>query len=400
MVESLAARLDDWRALVNSASVFRPDDVAAARRRDQLGSAAGQRRDPGDDGAGLPAPRPLGGRAAGDPGDRPEARQPQSRLLQLHDEQARARRDGADAGDGRRAGGPRLRASPPARSSPATTSPTTRPKVSHRLNLLGRRTGADEVAEAALFLATGPLASGQTLFVDSGQHLLAQPRDVMYLARAMKRHALSTRLWHWVNALSLIVLFMSGLNISNAHPHLYWGEWGFAPKDAWLHVVALPRLGDDPRLLQPRRGARLARAVRLGLRALAAAVHARGAAQRPLPPRHRHRAGRTGGRRAVWADVRAHLRLEFEHARGQVQLPAEGRLRRGAVRPAAADDLHRHGDQPGDGRRLAVPASTCSAAGRARARSTSSSPGRCSRFFVLHVVLVLLNRPAQARRAR
>ena len=52
----------------------------------------------------------------------------------------------------------------------------------HRLNLLGRRTGADEVAEAALFLATGPLASGQTLFVDSGQHLLAQPRDVMYLA--------------------------------------------------------------------------------------------------------------------------------------------------------------------------------------------------------------------------
>jgi NAD(P)-dependent dehydrogenase (short-subunit alcohol dehydrogenase family) len=54
---------------------------------------------------------------------------------------------------------------------------------SHRLNLLGRRTGIDEVADAAWFLATGPLASGQTLFVDSGQHLLAQPRDVMYLAR-------------------------------------------------------------------------------------------------------------------------------------------------------------------------------------------------------------------------
>ena len=39
------------------------------------------------------------------------------------------------------------------------------------------------MAEAAFFLATGPMASGQTLFVDSGQHLLAQPRDVMYLAR-------------------------------------------------------------------------------------------------------------------------------------------------------------------------------------------------------------------------
>jgi hypothetical protein len=55
--------------------------------------------------------------------------------------------------------------------------------ASHRLNLLRRRTGADEVAEAAFFLATGPLASGQTLYLDSGQHLLAQPRDVMYLAR-------------------------------------------------------------------------------------------------------------------------------------------------------------------------------------------------------------------------
>ncbi|HSG57415.1 MAG TPA: SDR family oxidoreductase [Paracoccaceae bacterium] len=54
---------------------------------------------------------------------------------------------------------------------------------SHRMNLLGRRTEAGEVAQAALFLATAPLASGQALFVDSGQHLLSQPRDVLYLAR-------------------------------------------------------------------------------------------------------------------------------------------------------------------------------------------------------------------------
>ena len=61
--------------------------------------------------------------------------------------------------------------------------------VSHRMNLLGRRTGADEIAEAAWFLATGPLASGQTLFVDSGQHLLSQRRDVIYLAREERREA-------------------------------------------------------------------------------------------------------------------------------------------------------------------------------------------------------------------
>lgn len=58
-------------------------------------------------------------------------------------------------------------------------------ELSHRMNLLGRKTGADEIARAALFLATGTLASGQSLFIDSGQHLLDQPRDVIWLAREL-----------------------------------------------------------------------------------------------------------------------------------------------------------------------------------------------------------------------
>jgi Ni/Fe-hydrogenase b-type cytochrome subunit len=56
----------------------------------------------------------------------------------------------------------------------------------------------------------------------------------------MIRHAFSTRLWHWVNAVAIIVLFMSGLNISNAHRYLYWGNYGFDPKDAWLAVIRFP----------------------------------------------------------------------------------------------------------------------------------------------------------------
>ena len=40
-----------------------------------------------------------------------------------------------------------------------------------------------EVADAALFLAEGTLASGETLYIDSGQHVLSQDRDVMFLAR-------------------------------------------------------------------------------------------------------------------------------------------------------------------------------------------------------------------------
>jgi thiosulfate reductase cytochrome b subunit len=43
-----------------------------------------------------------------------------------------------------------------------------------------------------------------------------------------------------VNAAAIIVLFMTGLNISNAHRYLYWGDYGFEPKDAWLAVVRFP----------------------------------------------------------------------------------------------------------------------------------------------------------------
>lgn len=54
---------------------------------------------------------------------------------------------------------------------------------SHRLNLLKRRTGSEEIANAALFCAEGSLASGQEVIVDSGQHLLDQDRDVIFLTR-------------------------------------------------------------------------------------------------------------------------------------------------------------------------------------------------------------------------
>ena len=62
----------------------------------------------------------------------------------------------------------------------------------------------------------------------------------------MKQHALSTRLWHWVNAGAIIVLFMSGLNISNAHRYLYWGNYGFDPADAWLKVAKFPAWATIP----------------------------------------------------------------------------------------------------------------------------------------------------------
>lgn len=41
---------------------------------------------------------------------------------------------------------------------------------------------------------------------------------------AVYRHPLLVRFTHWLNALCLLVLLMSGLQILNAHPALYWGE--------------------------------------------------------------------------------------------------------------------------------------------------------------------------------
>ena len=181
MVDELAGRLDDWRAVVNSASVFRPDGVSAldvgthweamqvnaatpaliAQAYLRLARSTAERRviqvtdqklaNPNPDffsytmsKHALAATVPM--LAMANSNDRIYALAPGA-ILASHDQ-------GEDEAE-----------------------------ASHRLNLLGRRTSVEEVAEAAFFLATGPLASGQTLFVDSGQHLLAQPRDVMYLAR-------------------------------------------------------------------------------------------------------------------------------------------------------------------------------------------------------------------------
>ncbi len=184
LVEALAGRLDDWRVLVNSASVFRFDDAAmidqaifaeamqvnagAATRIAQAflrhARARGGRRviqvtdqklaNPNPDffsytmsKHALAATVPMLAMAQADPRDRIYGLAPGA-ILASHDQAEEET------------------------------------EVSHRMNLLRRKTGADEIARACLFLSQGWLASGETLYVDSGQHLLAQPRDVLYLARA------------------------------------------------------------------------------------------------------------------------------------------------------------------------------------------------------------------------
>jgi Ni/Fe-hydrogenase b-type cytochrome subunit len=64
-----------------------------------------------------------------------------------------------------------------------------------------------------------------------------EPKPILPQAGDLvRRHGLTTRLWHWINAVALLVLIMSGLMIFNAHPRLYWGQTGTFGDPAWLEI--------------------------------------------------------------------------------------------------------------------------------------------------------------------
>lgn len=70
--------------------------------------------------------------------------------------------------------------------------------------------------------------------------MAAKPQKVL-----ISRHTLATRVTHWLNVLALSLLLMSGLQIFNAHPALYWGSAStFA--DPWLSM-SKQEVGGEPR---------------------------------------------------------------------------------------------------------------------------------------------------------
>jgi thiosulfate reductase cytochrome b subunit len=109
---------------------------------------------------------------------------------------------------------------------------------------------------------------------------------------------------------------MSGLTISNAHPYLYWGDWGFAPSQAWLHVPRFPDWMTIPGYysLAKARDWHLLIAWPFALLLLFIWV-------RMLLNRHFQRDIATKLRewhwRNVWRDVVAHLNLRFDHHQGR-----------------------------------------------------------------------------------
>ena len=183
MAEALAKRLGDWRVLVNCAAVFREDSAAALDPRTFAEAMAVNAEAPVRLAqAFLASARAGGGRRVIHLTDMKLANpnpdffsytMSKHALAATVAMLAMAEADPAD----------RIYGLAPGAILPSFDQQAGEHEVSGRMNLLRRLTRREELAEAALFLARGWLASGETLFVDSGQHLLSQGRDVLYLAR-------------------------------------------------------------------------------------------------------------------------------------------------------------------------------------------------------------------------
>lgn len=131
------------------------------------------------------------------------------------------------------------------------------------------------------------------------------------------RHRLATRLWHWINAIAIVTLLGSGAMISNAHPRLYWGQYGANPDHPWLNVVRFPGWVTIPSTYNLALGRRwhlfFALVLAFGLLGHMMTSVANRHFQRDLRVRARDLAPR-----ALWHDVRQHLALRFhdpEHPR-------------------------------------------------------------------------------------
>src|SRR4029079_12904090 len=62
-------------------------------------------------------------------------------------------------------------------------------------------------------------------------------RTIRLAMELVYRHNRVTRFTHWIDAIALMVLFMSGLQIFNVFPQLHWGS-KIEPNHAFLSISA------------------------------------------------------------------------------------------------------------------------------------------------------------------
>lgn len=188
MIEELAAKLPDWRCLVNSASVFDYDDAtrldpATNRSAMQINAVSPARMAQ----AYLRSATSAATRTVVQITDMKLANPNPDFFSYTMSKHAHAATIAMLAKHYADDEGARVYGLAPGAILASHDQSEDETDVSHLLNLLERKTGPQEIVQAARFLATGALKSGSTLYIDSGQHLLDQPRDVIYLARQMTK---------------------------------------------------------------------------------------------------------------------------------------------------------------------------------------------------------------------
>ena len=206
-----------------------------------------------------------------------------------------------------------------------------------------------------------------------------------------KKHSLITRLWHWINALCVIVLFMSGLGISNAHRYLYWGNAGSQPSEAWTAVMRFPdwatipghynlALSRDWHIL-------MAWPFALALMIMWIAMLVNGHFWRDL----RTRAAEWKPD-AIWRDIVEHLKLNFDH--GDAKYNFLQKLAYGLIFGVFLPIMVFSGIAISPGVEPAAPWMVEIFGGRQSARSIHFlAAWGLFIFFVIHIVLVLLSGP-------
>lgn len=208
--------------------------------------------------------------------------------------------------------------------------------------------------------------------------------------RTIKRHALATRLWHWVNAVAIIILIGSGLMILNAHPRLYWGRYGANFDHAWLTFDRFPGWVTIPQTynLALARNWHLSFALVLGFGLLAYMIASlvNRHFQRDLTIRRRELSGRQ-----LLADIRAHLAFRFHDPQAPGDYNALQKLSYVLVIFGLLPVVIATGIAMSPGLNAAFPWVLAVLGGRQSARSIHFlAASGITLFVIVHLVLVIL----------
>ena len=184
---------------------------------------------------------------------------------------------------------------------------------------------------------------------------------------------------------------MSGLNISNAHRRLYWGDQGFVPSQAWLEVPRFPGWATIPDFysLAIARDWHVVFSLVFGFSLLAFMVLAAMNGHMKADIFARAREWKLSN---IWHDIKEHLKFNFEH--GDSKYNILQKITYSAVILILLPLMIFTGMVMSPGMEAVIPWMTDLFGGRQSARSLHFiASWLLFLFFVVHIVLVLLSGP-------